>query len=220
MISEAEATSWRLRECIRVRKLAATHRLVRMRRLQMLEEQNVWKREAGFDQIEIIAQMDVQRLRAGFDLKPLYSKQCNLRWPHTPEKKTLEMNVDVERLRMEIVLSQPAPPPQCDSSPRRMSAVGTGLDEIGVPRAETQSMEREKIFLFKPTVDGFLHICTSPEQETIILVVGDVGMDAETSTTKAQDAACEEFARPPKKGQQRRVTARGAEQTKQFDPGG
>ena len=36
---EVEATSWRLRETIRVRELAATHRLGRMRRLLMLEEQ-------------------------------------------------------------------------------------------------------------------------------------------------------------------------------------
>ena len=39
MIAEEEATSWRLRECIRVRELAATHRLGRMRRLRMLEDQ-------------------------------------------------------------------------------------------------------------------------------------------------------------------------------------
>ena len=35
---EVEATSWRLRETVRVRKLAATHRLGQMRRLLMLEE--------------------------------------------------------------------------------------------------------------------------------------------------------------------------------------
>ena len=36
---EVEATSWRLREMIRVRELSATHRLGQMRRLLMLEEQ-------------------------------------------------------------------------------------------------------------------------------------------------------------------------------------
>ena len=49
MIAEVGATSWRLRECVRVRELAATQRLERMRRLWMLVEQEVWKREAGFD---------------------------------------------------------------------------------------------------------------------------------------------------------------------------
>ena len=36
---EVEATSWRLRETIRVRELAATHRLGQMRCLLMIEEQ-------------------------------------------------------------------------------------------------------------------------------------------------------------------------------------
>ena len=38
MIAEVEATSWRIRETIRVRELAATHRLGQMRRLLMLKE--------------------------------------------------------------------------------------------------------------------------------------------------------------------------------------
>ena len=128
-----------------MRELAATHRLERMRRLRILEEQEAWKREAGFDRIEIIAQINTQRLDARFDLGPLYSKLYNPRCPHTPAEYTLEMNVDVERLRMEILLSKPATPPQCDSSPRRSSAVGTGLDEPGALRAETQSTEKEEI---------------------------------------------------------------------------
>ena len=49
IIAELQATSWCLRECIRVRELAATHRLGQMRRLQMLEKKKAWKREAGFD---------------------------------------------------------------------------------------------------------------------------------------------------------------------------
>ena len=105
-------TSWNLREHIRVRELAATHILEQMRRLRMLEEQQAWKREAGFDRIEIIDEMRAQHFRAGFDSKPLYSKLYNPKWPHTPEEHTLKMRVDVERLRREIVLSQPAPPPQ------------------------------------------------------------------------------------------------------------
>ena len=72
------------------------------------------------------------------------------------------MRVDVLELRIEIVLSEPAPPPQCDSSPRRLSAVdtgsdepgtprqlpamGTGSDEPGVSRAESRSTEREGMF--------------------------------------------------------------------------
>ena len=45
---EVEAMSWRLREMIRAKELAATHRLGQMRRLLMLEEHKVWKRETFF----------------------------------------------------------------------------------------------------------------------------------------------------------------------------
>ena len=82
-----------------------------MRRLRMLEEQKAWKREAGFDKIEITAEMDKQRLRTGFDLQLFYTKLYNPRWPHTPDEYTLEMEVDVGRVRMRILLSQPPPPP-------------------------------------------------------------------------------------------------------------
>ena len=39
IITEVETISWRLRECIRVRELAAMHKLWRMRRLRIFEEQ-------------------------------------------------------------------------------------------------------------------------------------------------------------------------------------
>ena len=106
-----------------------------------------------------------------------YSKIFNPRWPHTPDEFTLERRVDVDRLRMEIVLSQPEPPPQCNPSPRRLPAVdtgseqpgtprrspaiGTGSDEPGVSRAETQSTEREELVLFKPV---WMVFCASTAQ--------------------------------------------------------
>ena len=67
MMKKIEATRWRLRECIRVRELAAAHRQERMRRLRMLEEQKAWKQEAGFDRIEIIAEMREQHFLVDFD---------------------------------------------------------------------------------------------------------------------------------------------------------
>ena len=162
--------------------------------------------------------MDAERFRAGFDSEPLYSKLYNPRYPHSPEEHTLEIKVAIERVRMEIVLSQPAPPPQCDSSPRRSPAVGTGLDEPGVSRAGTQPTEKEGIFPLQASLDG----CTIPEQEwtTTILLQTDVEVNDAETVTNTQAAAREEFARPPKNRQQRRVTAWGNEQTKQFDPGG
>ena len=54
--------------------------------------------------------------------------------PYTHDEFTLEVRVDVEGLRMEIVLSQLEPPPQCDASPRRLPAVDTCSEEPGMPR--------------------------------------------------------------------------------------
>ena len=166
-----------------------------------------------------------------------YTKMFNPRRPHTPDNFTLEMKVNVERLRTEIILSQPAPRPQCDPTPRRLPAVdtgseepgtlrrspaiGTGSDEPGVSRAETT--EKEEIVPFETSMDGFLRFnCTSPDQEdTIILLQPDVGVDdeKETTGTPQQVAAREEFVRPTKKRQRQRTTAWTTEQSKQFDRG-
>ena len=110
MIAEVEATIWRLRETVRVRELAATHRLGLMRRLLMLEEHMAWKREFGFDRIETAAEMNEKRSRTSLVSDPFfYSNVLNPRRPHTPNEFTLEINVDVGGLKMEIILSQPAP---------------------------------------------------------------------------------------------------------------
>ena len=63
MIAEVEATSWRLRETIRVREFAATRTLGQMRRLLILEEKKAWKQEFGFDRIKMAAEMDEKRFR-------------------------------------------------------------------------------------------------------------------------------------------------------------
>ena len=86
IIAEVQATRWRLPECIRVRVLAATHRLGQMRRLRMLEEKKAWKREVDFDKIEITAEMDDYRLHTSFDFQPFYTKLYNRRRLYTPEE--------------------------------------------------------------------------------------------------------------------------------------
>ena len=106
----------------------------------MLEKQKGWKREAGLDRIKITVEMDVLRFRAGFDSEPFYAKLYNPRWSPTPVGYKLKMDVNVEISRMEILLLQP---PQCDSSPRRMPAVGAWLNKPGTPHAESQSTERK-----------------------------------------------------------------------------
>ena len=116
----------------------------------------------------------------------------NPRRPHTSDEFTLEMRLDVERLRMEIAILQPAPS-QCDSSPRRLPAVDTGSEEPGTLRrspaigtrsdepgvSRAQTTESKDIFPLETSVDGILHLnCTSPEQECI-LIRPDVGVDDE-----------------------------------------
>ena len=97
MIAEVEATNWRLRETIRVRELAATHRLGQMRRLLMLEEQKAWKREFGFDCIETADEMDEKRFRTSLVSDSFfYRNMLTPRRPHNPDGFTLEMEVDVE----------------------------------------------------------------------------------------------------------------------------
>ena len=63
MSEDLGTTIWRLRETVRVVKLAATHRLEQMRSLLMHERHKVWKREFGYDRLEIAAEMDEERSR-------------------------------------------------------------------------------------------------------------------------------------------------------------
>ena len=51
-------TIWRLRETVRVAKLAATHRLGQMRSLLLHERHKVLKREFDYGRLETAAEMD------------------------------------------------------------------------------------------------------------------------------------------------------------------
>ena len=57
MVSELAITRGRVRKLVRVRELAASHKLEQLRRVRMLEKQAVWKKEGGFDSIEVIAEI-------------------------------------------------------------------------------------------------------------------------------------------------------------------
>ena len=77
-------------------------------------------------------------------------------------------------------------------------------------------MERGDFFPLQASLVG----CTSLGQEdTTFLLQADLGVKPET-TNSEQVAAREEFARPSKKRQQRKVTAWCSDQTKQFGPEG
>ena len=125
---------WRLRESVRVAKLAATHRLGQMRSLLIHERHKVWKREFSYDRIQTAAEMNEKRSRTCTSpvSNPFFYRNMVIpEHPHTPEEFNLQMKVDVEGLRVEIILSQP-PSSECDPSPRR-AAVDTGSEEPGTP---------------------------------------------------------------------------------------
>ena len=181
----------RMSENVKATIWAATHCLGQMRRLLMHQKHTVWKREFGFDRIETAAEMDEKRSRTSTSPVPNPFFYRNMVIPNhldTPDGFTLQMKVDVEGLRMEIILSQPASS-ECDPSPQR-AAISTGSGEPGTPpqspaistgspgvsQAETQ-ME-EEIFSFEASMNGFLNQnFTSTEQESALLHQQDVGVD-------------------------------------------
>ena len=178
----------------------------------MHEKYKTWKREFGFDRIETAAETDEKRSRTSTSpvLDPFFYQNMFIpRRPHTPDEFTLEMKVDVEGLRMEIILSQPTSS-QCNLSPRR-AAVDTGSEEPGNPRrspaigtgsepgaSRAETRTEEECFPPETSMDGFLRSnCTSTEQEYILLRQPDVGVDDKKETTAAtsqQAAVREEFA--------------------------
>ena len=152
---DVEETIWCIRETIRVGELAVRHRLGKMRRLLMHEKHKTWKREFGFDRIETATEMDEKRSHTSTSPVPdpfFYRNMVIPRLPHTPDEFTLERKVDVEELRMEIILLQPASS-QCDPlarrdaadtgsepvKPRRSLAIGTASDGPGILRFETST---------------------------------------------------------------------------------
>ena len=233
MIADVEETIWRIRKTIRVRELAATHRLGQMSRLLMLEEHKTWKRKFGFERIETAAEIDEKRSRTSTSPVPdpyFYRNMVIPRHLHTPAEFALEMKVNVEGLGMETILSQPAPQ-QCDPLPRRAAvdtgseepgtpprspAISTGSDGPGVSRFET-STEEERLFSLETSMGGFLNF-TGREQECI-LFKSDFGVDdnAESTTLNVQAGARKEFARLPNGRQQRKAAS--TQQSKQFDRG-
>ena len=215
---------WRLRKTVRVAKLAATHRLGQMRSLLMHERHKIWKREFGYDRLETAAEMDEKRSRISTSpvTNPFFYRSMVIPdHPHTPEEFSLQMKVDVEGLRMKIILSQPLSS-ECDTSPRR-AAVETGSEELGTPpqspEINTGSGPEGEDFSFKASKDVFLRLkCTSLEEEYILLQVQPDGMDDGNNATTSQDTTREESARPLI-GQQQRMAAWSTDQSKQFDRG-
>ena len=152
--------------------------------------------------IEVIAEMHedtLRRLHASLDLEPIYTGLYNPRRSPTPEEYALDMTIEVESLRLEVLLSQPLRPPQYNSSPRRSPAAGAGLDEPGVSHTEMQQTERDRTLPFQAGTDSFSHdgCIRILKQGGTSSFHADVGIDPETTTT-VRVTAHQEFARLPK----------------------
>ena len=235
----------RMSEDVKATIWAATLRLGQMHRLLVHKKHKAWKREFGFDRIETAAEMDEKRSRTSTSPVPnpfFYRNMVIPRRPHTPDKFTLEMKVDVEGLRMEIILSQPASS-QCDPSPRR-AAVDTGSEEPGTPQqspaistgseepgtplqspvigteSEESGVSRTS---FETSMYDFLYSnFTSTEQESALLHQQDIGVDdddKETTATTQKAAVREEFVSSTEKLQRQGPTTWATEQHKLFDRG-
>ena len=77
----------------------------------------------------------LRRIHTGFDSVHFYTGSYNSRWPHSPEEYTLRMSVDVEKLKLEKIFSQPAISLQCDSI--ISSTVARGRYGVGCTRSAT-----------------------------------------------------------------------------------
>ena len=70
-------------------------------------------------------------------------------------RSTLDMDVRIERLRLEILLLQPAPSPQDDLSPRRPLVVGTDWMDPEDRMLRCNQRTGKGFFLFKPVLMFF-----------------------------------------------------------------
>ena len=166
------------------------------------------KREGGFDRIETVAEMHEETLRhlhAGFNPESFNTGLYNTRRPPTLEEFNLDLKVEVESLRTELLLSQPLPLSQLDLPPRRRRSPVRPPPEI--PPCSSQT-DQGGTFPFQADTKGFLHAnCTRIlKQRGGFSRQADVGMDPEVQVTARQ-----EFARLPMNRQQRGVIASSKE---------
>ena len=201
----------------------------------MHKKHKTWKREFRFDRTETATEMDEKRSRISTRPVPdpfFYRDMVIPRHPHTPDEFTLEMEMDVDGLRMEIILLQPASS-QCGPSPRRAAvytgseepgkprrspAIGTASDGPGISRFETSTKEKG-LFHLITSIDGFFNSNFTSKEEGYVLLQPDIGMNDNNETTTQQATAREEFASPTKERQQQGMAVWSTGQNRHFDRG-
>ena len=111
MLAELAVVRERLHKLVLFRELATYHKLEQIRRVPMLEKQAALAREDGFDRIEVIAERHrrtVGSLYAGDDQKPFQiGVHYHTRRPPTRQEFAVDMKAVANRLRLELLLSQP-----------------------------------------------------------------------------------------------------------------
>ena len=79
----------------------------------MLEKQVAWAREDGFDRIKVMAKRQRRalcHLYAGDNLEPFRIRvHCDTRRASNPQTIIVGMKVEMNRLRLELLLSHPPP---------------------------------------------------------------------------------------------------------------
>ena len=111
MLAELAVVRERLHKLFLFRELATYHKLEQIRRVTMPEKQAAWAREDGFDRIEVMAvrhRRTLGSLYAGDDQKPFQiGVHYHTRRSPTRQEFAVGMKAVVNRLRLELLLSQP-----------------------------------------------------------------------------------------------------------------
>ena len=129
-----------------------------MQSVRMRKQRVIWMREKGFDRIEVIIEMHeetLRRLYAGFDPELLCNGLYSPRRQPTLDELALDMEFEVENLKLKVLLSQLPPPPQYCLSPRRSPAALRGGPNPEFRTLKCNKWRRRELYLFKSVSMAF-----------------------------------------------------------------
>ena len=114
MLADLASVRGRVHKRMWVRKLAAFHKLEQMLHARVPEQQVTWRRETIFDRNDVTVENHERILRrpyAGCDPECCFTGfPYDARRPPTPGDFTVGIKAEVEKLNLELLLSQPIPP--------------------------------------------------------------------------------------------------------------
>ena len=153
MIVELVATRWRMRELIRARELASSHKLEQMRRVRMLEEQAAWKREtsplrAMIRNLLILdcTTLDGRPQRARFPIDPI---NCNVAILHKSRRIYLPISPRFSPYELQY---------NRDANQVLLLTISTSIHVLAQSAAETYTKNKNpaltRIELTTPAIEG------------------------------------------------------------------